>query len=131
MRPTAVISGLQLYRYFYTFILLMKLHAFILLMSILVYTTELVKIPLIAGSNQHKTMCCKAKMKCPKKMPGKGADNCDGNNCINCPLGNIFTLQSISAGGVVMAGFKKEFVPLKTNIVPGVYSKVWRPPVVS
>jgi hypothetical protein len=109
----------------------MKLQALIIFLSILVYTTEQVKIPLMVGSNHNKMMCCKAKMKCHKKMTNKPTNNCDGSNCINCPLGNIFTLQSISSTSVFIPQFKKEFVPLKTNLVSGVYWKVWRPPVVS
>ena len=109
----------------------MKLQAFILLISVLVYTTEQVKIPFMVSSNHNKMMCCKAKMKCHKKMANKPANNCDGNSCINCPLGSVFTLRSISINSVLIPQFKKEFGPLKTDLVSGVYFKVWRPPVVS
>ena len=109
----------------------MKLQAIILLTSVLVYTTEQVKIPLMVSGNRSKMMCCKAKMKCHKKMSNKPANNCDGNSCINCPLGNVFTFRSIAHNIVNIPQFKKKFVSLKTDLVSGVYSKVWRPPVVS
>ena len=98
----------------------MKLQAVILLISVLVYTTEQIKIPLMVSGNHSKMMCCKAKMKCHKKMPKKPTNNCDGNSCINCPLANVFTLQSISNNNVLIPQFKKEFIPLKTDLVSGV-----------
>ena len=85
----------------------------------------------MVNNHHNKTMCCKAKMKCHKKMTDKPGNNCDGSSCINCPLGNLFTSQSINNTGIVTLQFKKEFLPLKTDVVSGVYWKVWRPPSVS
>jgi hypothetical protein len=108
-----------------------KLQAIIISICIIAYTTEQIKIPLTIGSNHSKMMCCKAKMKCHKKMSNKPANSCDGNNCMNCPLGNIFTLQSINNTSIIIPQFKKEFIPLKTTLVLGVNWQVWRPPIVS
>jgi hypothetical protein len=109
----------------------MKLQAFIISICIIAYTTEQVKIPLAMSSTQSKTICCKAKVKCHKKMTDKPVKSCEGNNCINCPLGNIFTLQLINNTVIGIPPFKKEFVPLKTPLVSGVDWQVWRPPIVS
>lgn len=109
----------------------MKLQAIIISICIITYTTEQIKIPLAIGSNHNKTMCCKAKMKCHKKMADKPVKSCDDNNCINCPLANIFTLQSINDTSIIIPQFSKEFVPLKTSLVSGVNRQVWRPPIIS
>ncbi|KAA9041220.1 hypothetical protein FW778_04075 [Ginsengibacter hankyongi] len=110
----------------------MKLPAIIILLSILFYTAELVKIPLAIGSRHNdKTMCCKVKMKCHKKNNNKPVTTCDGSNCLNCPLGNFFTCHSISNTSVPVAQHNREFVSLKANVLPGVGKEVWRPPVVA
>jgi len=109
----------------------MKIQAIIISICIIAYTTEQIKIPLTIGSDHSKMMCCKAKMKCHKKMNNKPSKSCDGNNCINCPLGNIFTLQSTNNTSILISQFKKEFIPLKTTLVSGVNWQVWRPPIVS
>lgn len=109
----------------------MKFNAFILLISVLVYATEQIKIPLVISKPQ-KISCCKAKLKCHKKMSDKTSGGCEGNSCINCPLGSTFPFQSVSnSTTTIIPQFKKEFVPLKTKLVSGFYFKVWRPPVVS
>lgn len=109
----------------------MKLQAIIISVCIITYTTEQIKIPLALCNNHSKMMCCEAKKKCHKKMADKPVKNCDGNNCINCPLSNIFTLQSINNTINIGIQFKKEFIPLKTTLVTGVNWQVWRPPIVS
>jgi hypothetical protein len=109
----------------------MKIQAIIMSICIIAYTTEQIKIPLTIGSNHSKMMCCKAKMKCHKKMNNKPSNSCDGNNCINCPLGNIFTLQSINNTTFFKPHFEKEFIALKISLVSGVNWQVWRPPIVS
>lgn len=64
-------------------------------------------------------------------MADKPVKSCEGNNCINCPLANIFTFESINNVVISKPRFKKEFVPLETTLLPGVNWQVWRPPIVS
>jgi hypothetical protein len=64
-------------------------------------------------------------------MADTPGNNCDGSSCINCPLGNLFTSQSINNMGILILQSEKEFAPLKTNLVSGIHWKVWRPPSVS
>ena len=99
----------------------MKLRVIILLIPILVYTTEQIKIPLMIGSKCSKIMCSKAKMKCHKKMANKPANNCEGNSCVNCPLANVFTFRSVAGNAVVISQLKMEYVPLKTDLLCGIY----------
>jgi len=124
------ISGLQIWNFLDTLTSYMKVQALIIFLSILVYATEQVSVPLMISSPKKMT-CCMAKMKCHKKMADKTPKNCEGMNCINCPLANTFPLQSMNNEAIIIPPYNKEFVPLKTNLVSGVYWKVWRPPVVS
>ena len=108
----------------------MKFNAFIILISVLVYATEQVKIPLIISKPQ-KVSCCKEKLKCHKKMSDKPSGSCEENSCLNCPLTTTFVIVPINITTTIVSQFTNEFVPLKTKLVSGFYCKVWRPPVVS
>ncbi len=108
----------------------MKLHAIIISICIIAYITEQIKILSTIDSNSSKMVCSKEKMKCHKKMNNKPSNSCNGNNCINCPLSNTFTLQSINNTSIIIPQFEKEFVTLKTSLVSGITWQVWRPPIV-
>lgn len=127
---------LQISLSLYTFTPAMKFHTFILSLAILIYVAETIQIPLMVSSPK-KSMCCKkvlsmsckVRIKMHKKMNEK-SNSCDGNNCVNCPLINTFTLQpSYSITLLIAAG--NGFLPIEANTVTGIYWQVWRPPNVS
>jgi hypothetical protein len=112
----------------------MKFHALILSIAILVYIAENVQIPLMATGHK-KVTCCKKMMSCKERMKmghnmNDKSNSCGGNSCVNCPFVNVFTLQPLYSD-ILIQPAKKYFYPMETNIVPGVYWQVWRPPDVS
>jgi len=108
----------------------MKLSAFILLTMVVAFMAEGIYQPSPAPVCSKSMSCCKMRMKDHKKKPSK-QNGCSGTNCINCPLMYSFTLNPEADIVTVRACYIKLFSPLHSDIFPGVYGKVWRPPNVA
>lgn len=108
----------------------MKFTAFILSLVVIIFVSEQFQIPsMITAKTPEKGCCKKETNKCNKKTPCKSANRCDGTMCINCPMGSLFTFQSLQKRNLFDLNNEIQFSPLKVNIVSGVNNKVWRPPI--
>lgn len=76
-----------------------------------------------------KTMCCKkmaAKHQLPQKCPKPSG--CNTNNCYNCPLSYIATLNALVTVSVQSVPVKKEFGLPRNDKPINFPSFVWKPP---
>jgi hypothetical protein len=115
----------------------MKVQAFLLLIPLVAYFSELLQIPNNIPEPTTKTTCCAKmdhsqmgnQMPCKKQGSGKEkSNNCGGMTCLNCPLGYSSMIQpAISIINPFFSG-EHTYFPIDESLVSDYFNKSWKPP---
>lgn len=110
-------------------VILLRLKAFILSLTLLVYITELAALPLYitpAPAPAKENCCARKKANVPCKKP---TQDCNTTNCcVNCPLCYVMTISGFAMPAKLSGTVKKEYPHYLSNYVFKYYSTAWKPP---